>query len=172
MVKVNMDAVKNIFFWGFILVILYILITGKLTRDNVILILILILGAVMVDMIYRAFKKQSKKDDPSYDFPSDKYMDNVGGLCPDYWEVIGYEKNGNPICKNMFDVPVVPKTKKDGKQYEKCFDKESKDTKTFRRIKWPIDDDALRGSDHCKWVKHCGPADGARASWLGVDDKC
>ena len=172
-IQVDMDAVKNIFFYGFIIVILYILITGELTRNNVIFILILIIGTVILDLIYRAFKEQSKKDDdPSSGFPSDKYMDKVGGLCPDYWEAVGYEKNGNPICKNMFNIPVVPKTMINGKQYKKCFNKDTNDTKTFRRIKWPIEDDALHGSDHCKWVKNCGPADGARASWLGVDDKC
>jgi multisubunit Na+/H+ antiporter MnhG subunit len=73
MVDVNMDTVKNIFFYGFIIVILYILITGKLTRDNVIIILMLLIGAVILDLIYRAFKKEDKKQDKSSsDFPSDK----------------------------------------------------------------------------------------------------
>jgi len=175
MVDVNMDTVKNIFFYGFIAVILYILITGKLTRDNVIIILMLLVGAVILDLIYRAFKKkdkEDKQDKSSSGFPSDKYMENVGGKCPDYWEVVGYKKNGDPICKNMFNVPVVPKTKMNGEQYKHCFDKDSNDTKTFKKIKWPIDDDVLRGSNQCKWVKNCGPADGTRASWLGIDDKC
>jgi len=173
MASINTDTIKNIFFWGFIIVILAILILGKLTRDNVILILIITIVVVLLDILYRTYQDQGdSQDDPNKDFPSDKYMDSVGGVCPDYWTVKEYDRFGNPTCQNTFGIPVVPKTKKNGNTYEKCFNKDSTDTVTFKKITWPIDDDKLHSSPQCKWVRNCGPADGSRGSWIGVGDKC
>jgi len=173
MASIDTDTLKNIFFWGFIITILAILVLGKLTRDNVILILIITIVVVLLDILYRTYQEQGdKQDDPNKDFPSDRYMDSVGGVCPDYWTVKEYDRFGNPTCQNTFGIQVVPKTKKSGKTYKKCFDKDSTDTVTFKKITWPIDDDKLHGSQQCKWVRNCGPADGSRASWIGIDSKC
>ena len=173
MASIDTDTLKNIFFWGFIITILAILILGKLTRDNVILILIITIVVVLLDILYRTYQEQGdEQNDPNKDFPSDRYMDSVGGVCPDYWTVKKYDRFGNPTCQNTFGIPVVPKTKKSGNRYKKCFDEKSTDTVTFKKITWPIDDDKLHGSQQCKWVRNCGPADGSRASWIGIDSKC
>jgi len=182
MALIDTDTLKNIFFWGFIITILAILVLGKLTRDNVILILIITIVVVLLDILYRTYQEQGEKqDDPNKDFPSDRYMDSVGGVCPDYWTVKEYDRFGNPTCQNTFGIPVVPKTIKtieneDGTQknikYPFCFSKDSTDTVKFKKITWPIDDDKLHKSLQCNWVRNCGPADGTRASWIGIDSKC
>lgn len=178
--NIDTDTLKNIFFWGFIILILAILILGKLTRDNVILIIIITLFVILLDILYRTYQDMGEKQDNPYkDYPSDKYMQSVG-VCPDYWTVKEYDRFGNPTCVNTFGIPVVPKTrtipKADGTtqdvQFPGCFNKNSTNTKKFRKISWPIDDDKLHGSTECRWIKNCGPADGTRASWLGIDDKC
>ena len=173
MASIDTETLKNIFFWGFIITILAILVLGKLTRDNVILILIITIVVVLLDILYRTYQEQGdEQDDPHKDFPSDRYMDSVGGVCPDYWTVKEYDRYGNPTCQNTFGIPVVPKTKNNGKTYDKCFDKDSTNTITFKKISWPIDDDKLHSSSQCKWVRNCGPANGSRASWIGIGDKC
>lgn len=172
MISIDRETLKNIFFWGFIILILAILVLGKLTRDNVILIIIITIVVVLIDILYGTYKEQSDdQDNPYGDFPSDRYMESVG-VCPDYWTVKEYDRYGNPTCQNTFGVPVIPKTKKNGNTYKKCFNKDSTDTVTFKKISWPIDDDKLHSSQQCKWVRNCGPANGSRGSWIGVDDKC
>lgn len=163
----NIQKIKDIFFWGFILLVSIILLTGKLTRYNLIIILLIVLGFILFEGGIKLIKKETNLldiDKPKY--PTNKYMNNIGGLCPDYWTFKKYNKNGNPICENEFNISVEPKN-----GYDKCYDNNSINRKTFKKIIWPVDDTVLSSSGQCKWIKNCGPTDG-RASWLGIDDKC
>jgi len=58
MASIDTDTLKNIFFWGFIITILAILVLGKLTRDNVILIIIITIVVVLLDILYRTYQEQ------------------------------------------------------------------------------------------------------------------
>lgn len=104
--------------------------------------------------------------------PSDKYMENVGLKCPDYWVYTGDDQEGNYMCKNTFNIDV--KTPKDNYQ---CFDPNT-NIKTFSIIKkWENKSKEERkdlASTRCKWIQNCGAAEipTSKAVWLGVDQYC
>ena len=163
----NEQRIKDIFFWGFILLVSIVLLTGNLTRYNLIIILLIVVGFIVFEGGIKLIKKETDLLDIDLpDYPTNNYMNTIGGLCPDYWTFKKYNKSGNPVCENDFNISVEPKN-----GYNNCYDNGSTNSKTFRKIKWPVDDTVLSSSAQCNWIKNCGPADG-RASWLGIDDKC
>ena len=149
------------------------MIRGQISRQTVMLVCGLIILVSIGIWLYGSYSKQiEQQNDPYSDWPADQYMETVGGQCPDYWDVLDRDEKGNPICVNRFGVPVVPRVNKNGETYDKCFDQDSTTQKTFKTLVWPENPDVLASSDRCKWVKNCGPSQGARASWLGIDQNC
>ena len=124
--------------------------------------------------------------------PTSYYMKKVGGQCPDYWKVIGQDKD-NVTCQNQYDIRVNYGESKDGtkENCQTCKDKSGDSWKTkcpqcrpsgfscyadgknktaiFPVIKkWPLEKDGKARTNRCQWWANCGITNTQNSSWIGL----
>ena len=125
------------------------------------LVLTLVILIILIIIWWAIKTKSSNSTQPSITFPSKKYMEQIGGKCPDYWTYLGDRGNYN-FCKNTYKVPV---------KNNNCYISGNNEIKNFTKYtKWTPTGDSL--TDRCNWIKECGPQDGIDASWIGMDTIC
>ena len=129
------------------------------------LVITLIVLIILV-IIWWAIKiKNQNTTSPKITFPPTKYMEQIGGKCPDYWTYMG-DQRGHSYCKNTYKIPINNRTS--------CLSNPFGDSigiKNFPSYKhWSPTKAAL--TERCDWIKGCGPKTGVHASWIGMEKIC
>ena len=132
------------------------------------LVITLIVLIILV-IIWWAIKiKNQNTTSPKITFPPTKYMEQIGGKCPDYWTYMG-DQGGYSYCKNTYKI--------DTGHSESCMltpipgAANSVFLKKFPSYKhWSPTKAAL--TERCNWIKSCGPKTGVHASWIGMEKIC
>jgi len=149
----NSSTVSNILI-GLLIIGLGIAI-GVFTK--MIWISVVIISVYLIYMLLRHAYVSSGPSDGN--LPTTSYMKYVAGNCPDYWTIDKLTKD-KVICKNKYNL-MVNNTKN-------CYDKDSKNLKTFNRIKkWPPR--KAEKNERCDWSRKCGPSTKIFASWIGMN---
>lgn len=164
---------------------------GVLTKKMFISISIIICYLLYLLFKYAYVSTDGKTD---YPLPTSYYMKKVGGQCPDYWKVVGQDKD-TVTCQNQFDIRVNYGKSSDGKNENcqdckekfpldwktkctqcrnpafSCYNSDAKSkSKTFKLIKkWPLKKDNPGKKERCKWWANCGVTKTQNASWIGLD---
>jgi len=132
------------------------------------LVLTLIVLIILV-IIWWAIKiKNQNTTSPKITFPPTKYMEQIGGKCPDYWTYMG-DQEGYSYCKNTYKIDTqLNYNSSVTTKMVSCY---SKDIKSFPSYKhWSPTKAAL--TERCDWIKGCGPKTGVHASWIGMEKIC
>ena len=112
----------------------------------------------------------------SITYPSKKYMEEIGGKCPDYWTYMGTDSENKVVCKNNYNIPIHPVNAHNADISSKCLDHyvdnpEENNIKRFSNYSsWPPKGEPLY--ERCRWINSCGPKVKMNGSWLGMDKIC
>ena len=119
---------------------------------------------IILVLIWWAIKKSKRNTTtPDIIFPSKKYMEQIGGKCPDYWTYLGDDKNGRSFCQNTYKIQI--------KETSYPCTHTGTDIKAFPTYKhWSPTGTAL--TERCDWITKCGPVANMDASWVGMDKVC
>lgn len=150
--------------------------------------------AVTAFILYYVAKALNKyKPSKETDFPSAKYMENVGAKCPSGWIYKGMMTDNDgrnfDVCHNEFNVPVCRDWQGtrnvNGKKMVGCYSSQDQRVAMFPTIdNWDKYIDGDVADDYrCKWINRCGPPsdspDGSTtcsgsppAAWVGISEKC
>ena len=124
------------------------------------LVITLIVLIILV-IIWWAIKiKNQNTTSPKITFPPTKYMEQIGGKCPDYWTYMG-DQGGYSYCKNTYKIDTNDTTTTCQTNYIKNFP-------SYKH--WSPTKAAL--TDRCNWIKSCGPTADVHASWIGMEKIC
>ena len=154
--------------------------------------------AVIVYYVWNYFNNMYASSQLSKIRPTPTYMETVGLKCPDYWEYMNVDENGNYICKDKFgliakygksdDSQCAYKVTKDGvtdifakfSPYDsetKWGDSTDEDKIDFMKIAAEPDSNDTTNSrtfySRSEWINSCGPfvGDGVstKAVWSGLE---
>jgi hypothetical protein len=70
--------------------------------------ILLFIILILVLIYWYQKRKGTLVDDKPIVYPPVEYMKLVGSKCPDYWQEIGQDSNGNDLCKNIANIYVPP----------------------------------------------------------------
>ena len=136
---------------------------------------IILIVLIIIVIIWWAIKKSRQNiKQPQVIFPSQKYMEEIGGKCPDYWTYLGDNEINNTkhsFCENTYKLPVRDKnTCLIGNDVSDNIRVKSNLISFPAYKKWPPTNTAL--TDRCNWISKCGPQQGMHASWVGMEKIC
>ena len=82
-------------------------------------IIFLVFCIFIVIVVYAVKKSNNTK---SITYPSKKYMEEIGGKCPDYWTYMGTDSENKVVCKNNYNIPIHPVNAHNADISSKCLD--------------------------------------------------
>ena len=147
---------------------------------------LLILISYLISYIIEMYKDRTRRAANAKVNPPPNYMQNSGLRCPDYLSNTGVTKSALTCSNRDFGINVLDpstcysdtdaKTVKfppleDGKTWE-LYDTDGKKAMTDKE-KWDFVRKNISGNpSRCDWVDKCGPVEGVKAVWQGVNKWC
>lgn len=147
---------------------------------------LLILLSYFVSYLIEYFKKRSAEAANKKIMPPPAYIQNNGIRCPDYLSSVGADTNMYKCSNRDFNITTVGGTK--------CFSNTEKQTVEFPVLpsgktwefgnpnglttmtdkeKWDFVRTKIEGNpSRCDWINNCGPAEGVKGVWQGIDRVC
>ena len=140
--------------------------------------------------VMHKIKTQKQSVDDSRVMPPNRYMNEIGLSCPDYWSNTSNDGTYN-YCTNSYYIDVEPKGGDECSDITSCYNYDAeKRIQKFKTSdsdfldKWDtMTDDEKKSNayvkERCHWAKCCGPPVGGDDNkkheysvWLGINDYC